>query len=214
MDEPTRGLGARARASYDSLLASAAAMATQAEDPDLVGLLERTQSFLDEYRSITGHGETLRITAIATTARVRVADAALDRTLERFAIALLERIERGTESYRRFFPIPHEDVIELGLDAELPSAMLVLAELDREGEEELGASLDASRASIQQAVQIGNAVLADRVEAYAALGRHRARLECWIESAEALRRTLRRRLEAIATERGLGERWVRALAPS
>ena len=191
---------------FEDLLFTAAALATQADDPALAPLLQRVEAALAEQRAVDADRQRLRAQAIAARARVAVADAALDHQLARFAKALVRESEPGSEGYVRFFPEPHEDVIALGLDAELPVATLI-AELLAD-EESCSEALRAHAPGVQQAVRLGNVALSDRAEAYAALGRLEARIEAWRETAAATKASVRRRLGALAEEQGLDGRWV------
>lgn len=197
---------------YEELVYTTSALATQADDPALAPLLQRASAMLEDWLGIDAERRRLRSTAIAARARVAVADAALDHCVNAFAKALIDKDGRDSELYRRCFPEPHEQVIELGLDAELPAAMLVIAILGED--EDLGASLEAHSAPLAHAVRLGNVVLTERAEAYAALGRHQARIEAWLEGAAAAERSLRRVLSELAQERGLGPRWAESFFPS
>jgi len=191
---------------YESLLYTTSALATQADDPALAPLLKRSSGMLEDGLAIDAELHRLRGTAVAARARVAVADAALDHCVGAFAQALINKDGRDSDLYRRCFPEPHEQVVELGLDAELPAAMLVIAILGED--EDLGASLEQHAAPLRQSVQLGNVVLTERAEAYATLGRHQARVEAWLEGAAAAERSLRRVLGELAQARGLGPRWA------
>ena len=180
------------------------------DDQPLGRLAARATSVLADWEEIDLDGRTLRRDAIHTAARVRAADIALEEALEVLVKDVLEVSAgaRDHELYLRFFPEPHEDLIEMGLDASLPVVMGFVLALDQD--ESLPASIRAHEAALRAALQLGNSALADRAEALANLGRHQAREEAWRESAQAMRRNLYRALGRIAAERGLPRRWVRA----
>lgn len=151
---------------------------------------------------------------VAAQAHVRLADAALDHQLSLFAHVLLEHVEgsRDHALYRRVFPEPHEDIIDLGLDAEVPMVTLVLSVLDED--ESIVANVRDRRDLLRRALQQANGALAERADAYANLGRHRARVEAWLETASCTSRVVGRELERIAKERRLGTRWLQAFVPA
>ena len=196
---------------YEALLYTTSALATQADDPALAPLLKRASSMLEDWIAIDSEQRRLRGSAVAARARIAVADAALDHCVSAFAQALIDKDGRDSDLYRRCFPEPHEQVIEMGLDAELPAAMLIIAILGED--EDLGASLEEHATPLSQAVQLGNLVLTERAEAYATLGRHQARVEAWLEGAAAAERSLTRVLGELAEARGLGPRWAASFFP-
>jgi len=197
---------------YESLLYTAAALGTQSDDTALVKSSKRVHAVLQDWREIEADGVRLKTLAIAARARVQVADAALDHRLAVFARAILQDVSEDSELYRRFFPEPHEEVIALGLDAELPTAMLVAGLLADE-QQLIPEGWREHREPVQRAVQLGNVALGDRAEAYAALGRHRAREEAWLETASAVDESVRERIRRIAESRGLSPRWAASFFP-
>lgn len=207
----TSGDSARWGNDYESLLYTTSALATQADDPALAPLLRRAGALLEDWLAIETDRRRLRGTAVAARARVAVADAALDHCLGGFAAALIAKDGEDSDLYRRCFPEPHRQVMDFGLDAELPAAMLIVAILRED--EDLGASLESHATPLGQAVRLGNVVLTERAEAYAAIGRHQARVEAWLESAGAAEAGFVRQLSALAVERGLNPRWVACFFP-
>lgn len=207
----TTGDSARWGNDYESLLYTTSALATQADDPSLASLLRRAGAMLEDWLVIEADRRRLRGTAVAARARVAVADAALDHCIGAFAKALIDEDGQDSDLYRRCFPEPHDQVIEFGLDAELPAAMLVVAILGED--EDLGASLETHATPLTQAVRLGNVVLTERAEAYAAIGRHQARVEAWLEGAAAAERSFRRTLSTLAETRGLRPAWAASFFP-
>ncbi len=190
-----------------------AALATQSDDPRIHRLLARIRAELEEWQAIETDGEDLRAMATAARARVSIADAALDHRLHRFATDLLETCDAASDTYQKFFPEPHEEIIALGLACEIPMATLVLGRLaskDHAAQTLRDAHADALRA----ALQLGHVALSDRAEAYAALGRHQARTEAWLTSCAAILRTTRDALAKLAEDRRLSPRWVDAFFPT
>ena len=176
-------------------------------DPELGDLFQDVRGVLAEWEAIEADRRRLRARAIEARAHVRVADAALDRTLNRLAAAILEEVDGDREDplYQRFFPEDHEHVVALGLDGELPAATLAMAQLDEGGD--YPDPLVAFIASLRASLSAGNQALTARAEAYADLGRLQARVEGWLETAGAVRATVQNAIGAIAEERELGERF-------
>jgi hypothetical protein len=191
---------------YEDLAYTAFALATQADDPALGALYARVTGVLADWERIEADRRRLRGAAIAARAAVQVADAALDIELRRLAEAVLAECEgdRASELYRRYFPEPHEHVIALGLDGELPAASVAMAQLD---ESKPSDALLAHVVPLRTCLALGNAALMQRAEAYAELGRMQARLEAWLEGAAATMRTVRRDLASLGETRKLGHHW-------
>lgn len=193
---------------YEELAFTAFALSTQADDAVVGRLLTEVRAVLGDWERIEADRMRLRGEAIASRAAVRVADAALDVTLGKLAEVILEETggDREDALYHRFFAQPHEHVIELGLDAELPTASAAMAQLD-EGE----AVPDALKALIdplRRCLTIGNQALGAKADAYADLGRLEARVEAWFETASAVARSVHRELTQVGEERGLPYRWT------
>jgi len=193
---------------YEQLSFTAFALSTQLGDAELADLFEDVRGVLADWEAIEADRRGARANAIAARAGVKVADAALDRTLTRFGEAILEITEgdRDHELYDRFFPEDHERVVALGLEGELPGAMLAMAQLDEGGD--VPDPLIAFIAPLRACLTAGNQALTGRAESYAALGRLQARIESWLETAGAVRANVENILEEIAEERGLDERFV------
>ena len=117
---------------YEGLAFSAFALATQADDPQLAKLATEVRGLLGDWEHVEADRRRARAEAIAARAHVAVADAALDLALTRIAETILGETDGSREHglYQRFFPEPHERVIALGLDAELPIAAAAMAQLD------------------------------------------------------------------------------------
>ncbi|MBX3275447.1 MAG: hypothetical protein KF729_34625 [Sandaracinaceae bacterium] len=193
---------------YEGLAFSAFALATQADDPELGKLATEVRGLLGDWEQVEGDRRRARADAIAARAHVAVADAALDLALTRIAEAILAETSGSREHglYRRFFPEPHERVIALGLDAELPIAAAAMAQLD-EGEA-VPDALKAYVETLRRCLAMGNASLGARAECYANLGRLESRVEAWLETADATTRNVHGDLTRIADERGLPYHWV------
>lgn len=191
---------------YEELAYTAFALATQADDAAIAPLHAKVTGVLADWERIEADRMRLRGAALAARASVHVADAALDLALGKLgeaALAASER-DRAREPYAGLFPEAHEQVIELGLDGELPAAMLALARLEESGDERLRPHL----ATLRACVAVGSSALVARADAYAELGRLDARIEAWLDGADAVLRVVGRELERLADERGLGKRWI------
>ncbi len=201
---------------FESLAFTAEALLAHPEpdDQELGRLARRVASVLADWEEIDGGGRGLRRAAIYAAARVRAADVALDVAIGAFANDVLRVVsdDRGSDLYQRFFPEPHEDVIELGVDAALPAVMAITLALsaDEAVSNDFGKHADDLRASMQ----LAHTALAERADVLADFGRHLARVEAWKESARATRRNLRRAIGALAEGRGLPPRWAAAFFPA
>lgn len=178
------------------------------DDQELGRLAARTTAVLADWEEIDADGRGLGRNALHAAARVRAADIALDHALGVFAEDVLQAAagDRTSALYERFFPEPHEDLLEMGLDASLPVVMLGALALEQDST--LPEALRAHGATLKDAVALGNGALAERAESFADLGRHQARVEAWKETAAATHRNLRRTLGRLAAARGLPERWA------
>ncbi len=204
----TSGSGASWDEAYEDLAFTAFALGTQADDADLAKLFVEVRGVLADWEVIEADRRRLRGVAIAARAHIRVADAALDLVLSKLAETILKETEGSTdhELYKRFFPEPHARVIALGLDSELPVASAAMAQLD-EGEA-VPESLRAYIATLRHCLGVGNAALTARAESYADLGRLQARVEAWLETADAVTRNVHGDLTALGEARGLSYRWT------
>jgi len=204
----TTGSGATWDEAYEDLAFTAFALGTQADDAALNKLLVEVRGVLADWEFIEADRRRLRGAAISARAHVRVADAALDLVLGKLAEALLAESDgsKDAELYRRFFPEDHERVIALGLDSELPIAGLAMAQLDQG--EAVPDSVKAFVPSMRQCLAVGNAALMARADAYADLGRLQARVEAWLETADAVTRNVHGDLTTLGEERGLAYRWT------
>ncbi len=199
-------------AEFQSLAFTAEALLAHPEPDDqpLGRLASRTASVLADWEEIDLDGRALRRDAIHAAAKVRAADIALEEALGLLVQDVLDATgdDRNSDLYQRFFPEPHEDLIEMGLDASLPVVMGFLVALDQD--DSLPEQVRAHEDTLRPALQLGNSALAERAEALANLGRHQARTEAWRETAAATRRNLHRALGRIAEQRNLPARWVDA----
>lgn len=201
-------------AAFEGLAYLHEALATFVDDDALHRLSQRVATVLVDGERIEHDRRLIWRSLVAAQAHVRLADAALDHQLSVFAHVLLEHThgKRDHELYRRLFPEAHEDVIDLGLDAEVPIVTLVLTVLD--GDESIDAAVRDRRDLLRRGLQKANQALAERADAYANLGRHRARVEAWLETAGCTSRVVGRELERLAKERRLGTRWLQAFVPA
>lgn len=200
---------------YENLSFTGFALATQADDPAIAPLYTEVRAVLADWERIEGDRRHHRSAAIAARAHARVADAALDLAIAKLAKAVLEHTggSRDHSLYRRLFPVAHEQVIALGLDGELPSASMVMSELDAasaHGGDGPMARLAPHAEPLRQCVQLGNAALAGRADAFAELGRIEARVEAWLETADAVTRSVVHELSLLAERRGLDTRWTKS----
>lgn len=208
LEMTTTGSGAGWEEAYEELAYTAFALRTQVDDPPIAKLHTEVVGVLGDWERIEADRRQLRGAAIAARANVRVADAALDLVLHKLAETILQETDDDPEAelYTRFFPEPHERVIALGLDAELPIASAAMAQLD-EGEA-VPEPLMAHVSPLRSCLTLGNAALAARADAYAGLGRLQARIEAWMETADATARNVHADLTALGDARGLSYRWT------
>lgn len=191
----------------DALTFTVEALSARGDDAKLQGLAQRLAPLLSDHATIEADGRALRRAVIAATARVKVADAALDAGISAFARELLT-LSGGAEDarYQGYFVDGHDDIIALGLDSELPQVAVIVGRLD--GDADAPAALRAHLEPLRAAMRLGNAALADRSDAYTDLGRHEARCVAWRETAGCALRSTRRALVALATDRGLAPTWI------
>jgi hypothetical protein len=149
-------------------------------------------------------------------AQVHAVDRALDLALARLARQL--ETELGGESegrahptFQRFFPVPPEEVIRLGLEHEI-DRIVDLAK----AAEDTGASA-AVRAIVREVqaleAQAGKA-LAARERATADVARIALRIRTWLESANAAQRSVEGLLSAFATAHDLPDEWTQSFFPA
>ena len=210
IDLGTTREGGDPSALYDTLFITAAALRAHPEEPELIRLAAWLGGMLTDWEGILSASWSLKKRALESAAHLRVADALLDHALAAFAGAVLDEVHGDTshQLYRRFFPEPHQDVIDLGLDAEIPVAAHIVVALDQD--KTLAAPLRDQRGAVAAAVALGNRAMAARADALADLGRHQARTEAWAESAGSMHRSVARTLHHIAETRKLSSRWVRS----
>ena len=151
---------------------------------------------------------TLQRNAVRARAHARVADAMLDAAIAAFARDLVGAPETDGQLYRRFFPEPHEEIIAMGLESELPLVTLMLAQFA--ATPDLPATLTRHVDALRAGLRLGNAALGDRADALAELGRHAAREESWCETAASSLAAVRRALLATARARAFPPAWVDA----
>lgn len=193
---------------YEALAFTAEALSADAADEALRKLGARVDTLLRDWETIDADRRKLRRAALRATAQARVADARLDHAIGEFARDLLAAAgndEKGA-LYTRFFPESHEDVIALGLDSEVPEVTLLVQILSTE--EDLPGALKGHLDPLRDALRQGNSALADRADALAELGRHGARVEAWLETAQSAARSTQRALDRLAGERKLPATWA------
>lgn len=195
---------------YEAVAYTVDALSAQAGDAELTQLAGRVSGLLGDWEAIDADRRRLRRIVLGATARARVADATLDAAIHAFAHDLLAAVGNDTAAplYTRFFPEAHEDIIEMGLDSEVPVVTLLLANLDSTDDvpEALKAHADALRAGLK----LGNSALLDRSDALADLGRHSAREQAWAETAVSTLRSVHRHIVRLATARALPIAWADA----
>lgn len=187
------------------------ALAAQPGDADLVKLSTRVGALLADWDAIDAEGRRLERAVVRASAHVKVADATLDAALTSFAADLVATVggDHDSELYKRFFPEPHDDVIAMGLDSEVPEVTLIVHNLDRAGEDAPG-KLRSHLEPLRAGLKLGNGALAARSDALADLGRHMARVEAWHETAAASLRSVHGALGRVAQKRGLPASWADA----
>lgn len=194
-------------AGHDALVFTLAALQSEPEEKALEPLAARLIDALGDHEAITLDGFALRRRALAASAAVAHADAMLDSAIAKFARDVMAVPgDAGRALYDRLFPEHHVDVIELGLDAEVPVAALILRLLEED--ESIPEGLRAQRDALRSLLQRANGALTERAEAYALLGRHQARVDAWLESANGMQRGLRRTLHGLAESTGRPSRWA------
>ena len=118
----------------DALTFTVEALSARSDDAKLQGLAQRLAPLLSDHATIEADGRALRRAVIAATARVKVADAALDAGIAAFAKELLALSGGAADPlYQGYFVDGHEDVIALGLDSELPQVAVIVGRLDADG---------------------------------------------------------------------------------
>lgn len=187
------------------------ALAAVPGDAELSKLAARAGGLLRDWECIEADGDTLERAVIRATAHVRVADATLDAALTAFADDLVTLVDGNLSHalYEKFFPEPHEDVIAMGLDAEVPEVTLIVHALDAAPDAVPG-KLHGHVEPLRAALRAGNAALAQRADALADMGRHMARVEAWHETAASALQALEARVARIATARNLPVQWAEA----
>jgi hypothetical protein len=204
----TRGNHRQYDVTADHVAFTVEALAALPGDADLTKLSDRVAGLLTDWEGIETEGRRLERAVIRSSAQVKVADATLDAALAAFASDLLTHVNHDTShaTYTTYFTEPHEDVIAMGLDTEVPEVTLIVHTLDQQGEAAppvLRAHLEPLRAGLK----LGNGALAARSDALADLGRHMARVEAWHESAAATLRSVHGALTRLAQKRGLPASW-------
>jgi hypothetical protein len=187
------------------------ALAAQPGDVELAKLSARIAPLLNDWDSIDRDGRLLERAVVRASAHVKVADASLDAVLSAFAEALLAAVKGDHQAplYTRFFSEPHDDVVAMGLDSEVPEVTLIVRALDQ-ADASVPDALRAHTETLRAGLKLGNAALAARSDALADLGRHMARVEAWHETAESTLRSMRGTLSRVAQKRGLPIQWVEA----
>lgn len=194
-------------ADCDTVAFTIAALAANPADNDLVRLSHRLAPLLIEWDSLDATRRRLHRAVIASTAQTRVADATLDAAIEAFANDLLETVhgDHDNNLYKLFFTEPHEDIVAMGLDSEVPVVTLLVTAL--ESTPDLSPKLKAHLEPLRNGLRLGNSALVGRADALGELGRHIARELAWAESAESSLGSVHRALERLADTRDLPPSW-------
>lgn len=198
---------------YESVAFTVDALSTHPTDHDLVRLAGRVASLLTDWEAIHADGRRLRRAVVFSTARARVADATLDGAIGAFAADLLAIVNNDTTSdlYKRFFTEPHEDIIAMGLDSEVPIVTLIVSALGQNTE--TPDALKKHHVALLDGLRLGNSALASRSDALADLGRHTARVESWYDSARSTLNSVGRALSRLASDRKLSPSWADSFFP-
>lgn len=195
---------------YESVVFTHEALSIHGDDKALAGIKARLAPVLGDWEAIENDRRKLRRAVLAADARVRGADAAMDQAIAQFAGKVLAETKGDAQHalYKKLFPEHHEDIIDLGLDAEIPLVTVIVTVLDKD--ESIAAELRSHREALRNTLKAGNSALADRSDVLADLGRQAARVEAWKETASATHRSVYRALGRLATERKLPARWLHA----
>jgi hypothetical protein len=187
------------------------ALAAIAGDADLHKLSARVNGLLTDWEGIDAEGRRLERAVIRASAHVKVADATLDAAIAAFATDLVAHVggDLSHATYTGFFTEPHDEVIAMGLDSEVPEVTLIVHALDQQGEA-APAKLRAHLEPLRAGLKLGNGALASRSDALADLGRHMARVEAWHETAAASLRSTHAALARTALKRALPASWADA----
>jgi|GEM_PF-1386161 len=187
------------------------ALAAIAGDADLNKLSARVNGLLTDWDGIDAEGRRLERSVIRASAHVKVADATLDAAIAAFASELVAHVggDLSHATYTGFFTEPHDEVIAMGLDSEVPEVTLIVHALDQQGEA-APAKLRAHLEPLRAGLKLGNGALASRSDALADLGRHMARVEAWHETASASLRSTHAALTRTAQKRSLPASWADA----
>lgn len=198
---------------YEAVAFVVEALASNPTDGDLLRLAERVGALLVDWEELNAEGRRLRRAVVRASAHAHVADATLDAAIATFAKDLLDEVKGDTSAglYKTFFTDPHEDIIAMGLDSEVPVVTLIVAALD--ATTDVPAKLKAHLDTLRAGLRLGNGALAGRADAYADLGRHNAREEAWAEASVSSIRSVHRALSRIASTRGLPSEWADAFLP-
>jgi hypothetical protein len=195
-------------ASFDAVAFTVDALQAHPSDHALARLGSRLGSLLEDWETIDSAGRGLRRAALRASAQCRAADGSLDAALGAFATELLAHVGGDTSAslYQKFFSEPHEDIIAMGLDSEVPLVTLTVSLLD--SQPELTDGLKAHAAPLRDALRLANGALANRADALADLGRHGARVEAWHDTARSTVDSTRKALGRLAAERKLPAHWA------
>ena len=199
---------AASESTFEAVLYTVEALAARAQSPELVKLSHRVSSLLGDWESLHAERRRVRRSVVRANAQAHAADAGLDAAIHAFARDVLTAVEgdAGHDLYKRFFFEPHDDIIAMGLDAELPVVTLLVHTLEHA--EDLPARLKAHLEPLRAGLRLGNGALGDRSESYADLGRLAAREIAWAETAKSTLASVRRTLARIAGEQGHTNAWV------
>ncbi len=199
---------AASESSFETVLYTVEALAARAQTPELVKLSQRVGTLLGDWETLHAERRRVRHNVVRANAQVHAADATLDASIHAFAREVLALVEgnAGHELYKKFFFEPHDEIIAMGLDAELPVVTLLVHTLEHT--DELPGRLRGHLEPLRAGLRMGNGALGDRGEAFAELGRIAARELAWSETAKSTLASVRRTLTRMAGEQGHTSAWV------
>jgi hypothetical protein len=145
-------------------------------------------------------------------ALVHSVDRALDLALARLASRLEVEYGEGRQDDRflRFFPVPPEEVIRLGLEHEIDR----IVDLGKAADEtQAGPEVRGIVREVQALEAQAEKALATRERATADVARVALRIRTWLESAAAARKSVEGILAAFAVAHELPDTWTRSFFP-
>jgi hypothetical protein len=188
-------------------------VAALVEDESHARLARPLQYLLEKWTSLEQQRRESADALAQGEAQVHAVDRALDLALARLARQLEGELggDRSHATFQRWFPVPPEEVIRLGLEHELDRIVdLAKAADDTRASDAVRAIVHEIQALEAQA----NRALGAREKATADSARVALRLRTWLESAAAARRSVEGLLSAYAIAHELPEEWTRSFFPA